>query len=323
MSKADRLINIIDSLARNPAASASELAVKLCVSERSVYRYLNDLKRLGYTLHSTSDESSLRRHVLQPLSFTAQEALALVAACQSLLSQDGLPLCDHLCEALAKIKTAIPALEEKRQFLRLETRFTFLGRKARDYTYWSDQINTICQCIRHNRTIKVVYNSHSAGQLTERLLDPHDLFWNDGDLYLAAYCHSKAEMRSFKINRMQSVKRDSGHFTRAPDFDLKEYLGRSWRVWRGAEELQVEILAYPPASLLFLETSYHSSQRVCRQPDGSVLVVLSTADTPEFRSWLLSWGSQVEVLEPTSLRAEIKQEMLAAVEKYSEDQERR
>jgi predicted DNA-binding transcriptional regulator YafY len=317
MSKADRIINIIDSLARDPAASAAELAAKLRVSERSVYRYLSDLKRLGYSLHSARDENGLNRHALQPLSFTAQEALALVAACQSLLSQKGLPLCDHLSEALAKIKTAVCGLEERRQFLRLESRFTFINRKTRDYTPWAGQIDTICDCIRHGRTIKVIYNSRSSGQSMERLLDPYDLFWSEGDLYLAAYCHNNKEVRSFKANRFTSVKKTPGHFTRQTDFDLQGYLGCSWRVWRGTEALEVKILAQPPASLLFIETSYHESQQVTRQPDGSVLVSVKTVDTPELRSWLLSWGSQVEVLEPQSLRVEIKRELLSTLESYS------
>ncbi len=315
MSKAEKLINIIDSLSRNPAATAAELAGQLRVSERSVYRYLNDLKRLGFVLNSASDENGVRRHMLHPLSFTAREALALIAASQSMLSQEGLPLYEHLCEALAKIRSAIPALEEKRQFLRLESRFTFLSRKARDYACWAEQIETIYQCIRYNRTINVMYYSHTAGKVTERLLNPYDLFWSDGDLYLAAYCHTRAEMRSFKVNRFHSVKKHHGHFTRDPGFDLKEYLGGSWRVWRG-EEQEIKLLAHHPASLLFLETSYHSSQRVCRQPDGSVLVSLTTSDTPEFRSWLLSWGSKVEVLEPISMRSEIKKELLAGLERY-------
>jgi predicted DNA-binding transcriptional regulator YafY len=318
MNKTERIIKVILALSQNPAASAPELAGQLQVSERSVYRYLNDIKRLGFPLHTFKDaESGLRRHYLTPLTFTASEALAIIAAGQSLLSQDGLPLCDDLGTALLKVKAAICSIEDKRTFYRLEPRFTYLSEKIRDYTPWQGLIQQIIECIYHCRSITVVYDSFSSDEVTERIIDPYDLYWNKGNLYLAAYCHKHNDMRSFRIDRFCAIKKVGERFTRDPEFHLNEYLGPSWRVYRGNEDvIKVKILVYPPAARLFRETHYHDTQELEELEDGKLSCTFKVPDTPEFRTWLLGWGSQVEVVEPPELREGVKEELVKSVQLY-------
>ncbi|MEW5920379.1 MAG: WYL domain-containing transcriptional regulator [Bacillota bacterium] len=317
MNKTERIIKVILALSQNPATSASELAGQLQISERSVYRYLNIIKRLGYCLHNFKDtESGLRKHYLTPLTFTASEALAIIAAGQSLLTQDGLPLSADLGTALTKVKAAVCSLEEIRAFRRLEPRFTYLGEKTRDYSPWQELIQQIQKCIYHCCSISVVYDSFSSGEVSERLIDPYDFYWNKGNLYLAAYCHKHHQMRSFRIDRISSFKKVAGSFNRDPEFNLNEYLGLSWRVYRGSEEMTVKLLVYPPASRLFRETRYHETQELQELEDGKICCTLTVSDSPEFRTWLLGWGSQVEVLEPEGLRKGIGEELNKALNNY-------
>lgn len=317
MNKTERIIKVILTLAQNPAAPVPEIAGQLQISERSVYRYLQLIKSQGYCLHNYKDaESGLRKHYLTPLTFTASEALAIIAASQSLLAQDGLPLSADLGTALAKIKAAIYPLDEIRAFRRLEPRFTYIGEKIRDYSPWHQLIRQIQQCIYHCKPVLLVYDSFSSGEVSERTIDPYDFYWNRGNLYLAAYCHRHKEMRNFRIDRISDVKKIAGSFTRNPQFDLSEYLGPSWRVYRGHTEMAIKLLVYPPASRLFRETRYHETQELQEREDGTLCCTLTVSDSPEFRTWLLGWGSQLEVLAPAELREGIKEELQASLERY-------
>ena len=310
MNKTERIIKVILALAQNPATSVPELAGQLQISERSVYRYLDVIKRQGYCLHNCKDtESGLRKHYLTPLTFTASEALAIIAAGRSLLCQDGLPLSADLGTALGKVKAAICSPEDKRAVHRLEPRFTYLGEKIRDYTPWQELIQQMRECIYQCRSISVVYDSFSSSEISERLIDPYDFYWNKGNLYLAAYCRKHNEMRSFRIDRISTIKKIAGRFTRDPQFDLNAYLGPSWRVYRGDAEMTVKLLVYPPASRLFRETRYHETQKLQEREDGKLCCTLTVSDSPEFRAWLLGWGSQVEVLEPAELREGVRGEL--------------
>ena len=54
------------------------------------------------------------------------------------------------------------------------------------------------------------------------------------------------------------------------------------------------------------ETRWHPSQAVKMQPDGSAVVTFKVPVTDEFIAFVTRWGEKVEVLQPVSLRKEIK-----------------
>jgi predicted DNA-binding transcriptional regulator YafY len=171
-------------------------------------------------------------------------------------------------------------------------------------------------CIRRSKTITVIYDSFSADEVTERLMDPYDVFFSDGNLYLAAYCHKRQSVCNFRIDRFKEIKSINGTFVRDSGFNLNEFLGPSWRVWHGAKKATVKFIVYPPASRFFRESAYHNSQRTEELEDGKLLCALTVYITPEIKSWLLSWGKQVKLLEPFELVEEIKDELRESLEIY-------
>ncbi len=319
MSKTKRLIKVIMSLNQTPGVSAQEIALQSGVTERTVYRYLRELKELGYLIYTGKDpEAKMRKYSLKPLSFTGAEASAIVASCQPLLSQKGLPISAEMETALPKVKGAICNLEEEREFYTLKKGFTYLGKDLRDYTPWSEHLREISRCIRNSKTIVVDYDSFATGKVSERAMDPYHLYYDDGNLYLVAYCHKHKTLRTFKINRFQAIKKIAGDFKREPDFDLKKYLEGTWRNYRGIEEMKVKLHIDPPLARLFLETSYHGSQELEELAAGKICCRFIVYNSPEFRTWLLGWGRHVEVIEPAELRAEIKEELRESLKKYEE-----
>ncbi|MBT9148047.1 MAG: hypothetical protein DDT32_01816 [Syntrophomonadaceae bacterium] len=246
MNKTKRMFSILQFLNQSPAISAKELAENHNMSERSIYRYLSELKALGFRIHHACKPEELSlKHTLTPLTFTASEVLSLVAACQSLLTQKGLPYCAPLESALQKAEGALASVEDKRVFYRLHPRFTHIANSLRDYTPWENIIATINDCIRKNRILSARYDSFTTNQITEWHLDPYDLFLQDGNLYLAAFCHSRQKVCSFRVDRFKQVKLTSKTFIRVPNFTLNVYLGSSWGVWRSDTEITVRFIIYP------------------------------------------------------------------------------
>jgi predicted DNA-binding transcriptional regulator YafY len=67
------------------------------------------------------------------------------------------------------------------------------------------------------------------------------------------------------------------------------------------------------------ERLWHPSQKLRDLPDARIEIVLRVADTLEVRRWILSYGSQADILEPTALREEIMAEAQALVAALSND----
>ena len=94
------------------------------------------------------------------------------------------------------------------------------------------------------------------------------------------------------------------------DFDLDTYMGDAWGLMRGAagEPEPVELLFEPEACRWVTEETWHHSQQSERLPDGRVRVTFHVGITPEMVSWLLYYGSRVQVVKPTWLRERVAEE---------------
>jgi len=64
------------------------------------------------------------------------------------------------------------------------------------------------------------------------------------------------------------------------------------------------------------EKIWHESQKIEDQGDGSIIFEAEVAGTKEIKFWIMNWGSKAEVLDPESLRDEIRIEAAAMLEKY-------
>ncbi len=140
-----------------------------------------------------------------------------------------------------------------------------------------------------------------------------------GSLYLVGFSVQHEEIRHWKVDRMQDAEVTKIPFQRPTDFDLKQHLANSLGVFHGTEPICVRVHFSPAAARYVQEKRIHASQQVTLQPDGSALVEFHVANTPEIKSWILSFGPAAEVLVPTSLREEIRSDVERMVSIYATD----
>jgi proteasome accessory factor B len=67
---------------------------------------------------------------------------------------------------------------------------------------------------------------------------------------------------------------------------------------------------------LVTETTWHPTERVTHEPDGSVIWRARVPGTLEIRRWILQWGAQVEVIAPLELRDEVAATYRKAAARY-------
>ena len=72
----------------------------------------------------------------------------------------------------------------------------------------------------------------------------------------------------------------------------------------------------PTVATRVQEATWHASQRVQGEEDGSLTWRATVAGTIEIRLWILSWGDDVEVLEPPELRADVTATMRRSLARY-------
>ena len=117
MRRADRLFQLVQVLRGRRLSTARQLAARLGVSERTVYRDVRDLVASGVPVEGAAGVGyRLRGFDLPPLMFTAEEVEALVLGARIVESWADPQLARAASEALAKVEAALP--RERRHLVR-------------------------------------------------------------------------------------------------------------------------------------------------------------------------------------------------------------
>ena len=130
----------------------------------------------------------------------------------------------------------------------------------------------------------------------------------NGYRLLIAYCHFRQAMRMFAAVRIRSARETGETFSRPADFQIDGYLGASFRALRGCGRHCIVLRFTPDAAGRAGEKVWHKTQTSELQADGRLLLRMELSDLREVKRWILSWGSECEVLDPEELRKLVRSE---------------
>ncbi|MBQ0711017.1 MULTISPECIES: YafY family protein [unclassified Ochrobactrum] len=116
MRRADRLFQIVQHLRGGRLVTARQLAERLEVSERTIYRDISDLQSTGVPIDGEAGVGYILRQgfELPPLMFTRDEIVALVAGARLIRAWGGVSMARGAEEALVKIEAVLPKEERAR-----------------------------------------------------------------------------------------------------------------------------------------------------------------------------------------------------------------
>ena len=115
-------------------------------------------------------------------------------------------------------------------------------------------------------------------------------------------------MRTFACDRIKTIDITDESFIIPDSFNIDEYIQSSFGVFHG-KTIKVEIWFAPEAAEYIKEKKWHESQEIFDQKDGSILFKAEVAGIHDIKIWIMSWGAKAKVIEPESLRMEIKKEI--------------
>lgn len=222
MRRADRLFEIIQHLRSNRLTTAHQLARRLEVSTRTIYRDIADLQATGVPIDGEAGVGYVLRdgYDLPPLMFTHEEVVALVAGARMVRAHGGLAMVRAAQAALDKISTVLPEKERKR----LEA----VSMRAPVRPIPDTQRHSIDVCQRAcdvNETLDFAYVD-AAGSASERTVDPLSLWFWSGRWTLVGWCHLRRDFRMFRIDRMQTLTASGRHFQPVAGRTVNDFFAR-------------------------------------------------------------------------------------------------
>lgn len=223
MRRAERLFRIIQIMrTANGALTAQQIADKLEISKRSVYRDMTHLMGSGAPIDSEPGVGFMLRDEfdLPPLSFTFEqlEALALGAKTLALIADKDMSAAAK--EALAKIRDAVPESHKQKldspHLMVVPPQGTNMPQK---------ELRQARKAIDEQRVMQVTYCALDE-TVSERQLYPLALT-NFGPIWLlTAWCATRQDFRDFRMDRFEQMQLQREKFTLAPHQTLETYLQR-------------------------------------------------------------------------------------------------
>ena len=321
MAKSVLLLRTLEILRTKQGVTISELSKELERSERTVYRYLAELSYELQTPIYCNDGSyhlATRSDAPGIFNLTADEALATHVALSSTAVAASGPLSAAARSALRKIESTV----RNHTFEQLQdTRHKHLVAP----TVFSNQpINPeaaarICEAAKNNKRVRISYRSQKSAKVEDLTIEPYGIAFRRHSWYVVAHSHEHGRVIQLKLVRISQVRETEETFERPADFSLQEFYKNSWEVWAGGDETQVKIRFSPRVAPMVRENQYHSSQTLEDTPDGGVVLTVTVAGTEEIGSWILSYGSEAEALEPAELVDRLREAAKDMVRAYESD----
>jgi predicted DNA-binding transcriptional regulator YafY len=306
-----RLLHLVS---RPDGLTIDAAARELACTVRTIWRDLRSLQDAGYPIYDERAEngrSGLWKveagfQARLPVPLALDEMVALALATKLLTPAGGNPI----GPALASLAGKFRALLAPRALALLDGMAERVGVRApgaKPAPHAAGHLPVIQSALREQRALRVRYYSMSRGVETDRRVDPYQLTYFNGGLYLVAYCHLRRAVLIFAVERIRAIELLPATFEIPVSFDVGRYLESAWGLMRG--EIVTVTARFSKAVAPYVrERVWHPSQQVRDLPDGRIEVTVRVADTIEVRRWLLGFGADAEVLAPPALRDALRVE---------------
>jgi len=311
---------LVQRLARSRyGIGLDDLAEDLDCVRRTVYRDLDALMFAGFPVVSEKRDGRVLYRFLETFKigdtpFTADEVLALAFGEDLLRILEGTVFHDSIRSALRKIRASLgPELSE--YLARLGESFRVLPGPHKRYARYRDTIQILSEAVLARRSVSMRYRTGRTGRVSTRKLDAYRVWYRSGGLYVIGHDHRSDEIRTFAVDRIQGVTITEEAFEVPASFDFDAYTSASFGVV--AEPAVAVRIRFDRSWAMHVEEhSWHPSQKLEHNEDGSVDLLMEVGGTTELRNWVLSFGAGARVLEPESLRADVASELERALARY-------
>ena len=287
--KNDRLFQILYLLLEKGTMTAPELSRALEVSVRTIYRDIDALSLAGVPVYATQGKnggvSLLPNYSFDKALLSDEEQNQILYAIQSLRAVE---------QPVDALLRKLGGLFQKQNTNWIEVDFSRWGMASTD----SIKFERLKSALTGRRALEIVYCS-TSGETNRRVILPIKLIFKDKSWYLYAYCRMQEDYRLFKVSRIVEMTVLEERFDALPS---------------EIPPLEQSIYTQPdmqPTRLLFSSTVafrvYDEFERsvIEQQADGSLLVCVSMARDHWVESYLLSFGTELTILEPADLRKQL------------------
>lgn len=187
------------------------------------------------------------------------------------------------------------------------------------YFKGSALLSKLIGLVSNNKVIEIAYKKFNADFSKQYVVHPYLLKEYRNMWYLLGYVEDYKEVRTFGIDRIENVYETNLAFlsSQKVGFDAENFYKHCIGVTALNEIPEKVVLHFTPAAANYVKTQpIHHTQTIVHDDEQGCTVTLNLVINFELRREIISYGSQVKVLQPENLVQQIKKELASSVKLY-------
>nr|WP_218648854.1 WYL domain-containing protein [Paenarthrobacter nitroguajacolicus] len=175
----------------------------------------------------------------------------------------------------------------------------------------SQAFAAITRAIREGQQLRLKYFSLQRDEVTERDVDPLRLYSLDNTWYFEAYCHSKAGIRNFRLDRVEALEAN-GRAVSMPATAGQDFPAR---LFTPSDDDVLVVLQLTRQGAGLADDYY--AERTAQLPDGGLVAEVRFGNAEWLPMFVSQHGGSVRILEPRHLQLESRAWVDAALAQYN------
>lgn len=285
-----RLFKIVYHLLEKGKSTAPELAEKFEVSIRTIYRDLDTISAAGIPIYATQGKGGgifiMQDFMLNKSLLSEQEKEQILMALQGISATEH----NQTDELLMKLS----GLFQSKVTNWIEVDFSEWYKNTPNY----DVFNLIKNAIFNQYTITFSYFARE-GNYSNRTVEPIKLIFKNKDWYLYGFCLLRNDFRFFKLTCIKDLEISSDTFIR----EVKSS-HEIETVIKNKNFIHAKLKFSPKVAFRVYD---EFTDNVSKDNQGNLYVNIDLPDNETLFSYILSFGNNVEILEPDYLRHSMKE----------------
>jgi predicted DNA-binding transcriptional regulator YafY len=313
-----RLISILLLIESRGMIKAKDIASKLEVSVRTVYRDIDLLCQAGIPIAASTGPNGgvqLMEGYSGGIRQLQEEDIINLYLCgMGILPDKQSDMSLKLNNAILKLQKSLSA-KQSNDLNNLKRRFYFDAEP-----WWGERktlhnMDGIMHSVFHSKVINVAYKKHN-GDISVRRVHPYGIVVKRMDWYLAAYCEKSKDIRTFKCERITGCEVLEDNFNTPIDFHIEEYWKRSEGVFkasRAEEEIYtVVIKVHNSCADILSELGVYE----VKEAEDCILAKVNMYSYEYAVDNLIKNIRYVDIYEPLELRDAVRKELEKILRKY-------
>ncbi|WP_223702175.1 helix-turn-helix transcriptional regulator [Sutcliffiella deserti] len=319
MPKIDNMLAILWMLRSGEKITAKQISEKLEMNIRTVYRYIDTISTSGVPIISEPGHNGgytlMNNFIEAPLFFDFEEQTSLFHAAV-FAEEAGY----YGGEALNRAISKLSKYSNQEQETKINQHLTSLEVISRLSSLSMEPfLKELEQAVADGYSVKIRYHKSGEKQLNYRLVDPYRIIYWNNKWYVIGFCHLRNDIRSFRVDRIESLMLTENKFNRPENFSARDFFTKSLLPTIEDKEGVISLVINGDKSVLADICQHWFLGHYLKERTSNQAVFLLEKDVIHtyVPYLLLPYNKSIKVIEPISLKKRLV-EVLSELIKFHE-----